>query len=207
MPAPTTLLMPRGMWGGALPCLSSMGVDGAHNTVGEISAPTTLLGFCHAREVAGYHPAGAQGTVLGIAVDLSVLLYLPRPLPGPHRACVPGRLVLVGSDCASRRRAASRGSVHPRSETWVGVGSGVWPGLPVGEVGWSRKRALFLLGQAFRSERRAGVGSEHRSSPWPGLPVGDRPSGLSFRYLGRPRSCALFATSSAEPSFCREAGP
>ena len=31
--------------GGALPRLSSMGVDGAHNTVGQMSAPTTLLGF------------------------------------------------------------------------------------------------------------------------------------------------------------------
>ena len=31
--------------GGTLPCLSGMGVDGAHNTVGQMSAPTTLLGF------------------------------------------------------------------------------------------------------------------------------------------------------------------
>ena len=31
--------------GGALPCLSGMGVDGAHNTIGQMSAPTTLLGF------------------------------------------------------------------------------------------------------------------------------------------------------------------
>ena len=30
---------------GALPCLSDMGVDGAHNTVGQMSVPTTLLGF------------------------------------------------------------------------------------------------------------------------------------------------------------------
>ena len=29
----------------ALLCLSSMGVDGAHNTVGQMSVPTTLLGF------------------------------------------------------------------------------------------------------------------------------------------------------------------
>ena len=52
-----------------------MGVDGAHNTVGKMSAPTTLLGFCHAREVAGYCPAGVQGTFLGIVVDLSALTY------------------------------------------------------------------------------------------------------------------------------------
>ena len=31
--------------GGALPCLSGMGVDGAHDTVGKMSAPTTLLEF------------------------------------------------------------------------------------------------------------------------------------------------------------------
>ena len=33
--------------GGALPCLFGMGVDGAHNTVGKMSTPTTLLGFWH----------------------------------------------------------------------------------------------------------------------------------------------------------------
>ena len=97
--------------------------------------------------------AGVQGLALGITVDLSVLLYLLCPLPGPHRTGVPGLLVPVGSDCASRRRAVSRGSTHPRSE------------------------------------RRARVGREHcfslaRSS---GRRL-DRPSGLSFRYLGRPRS-------------------
>jgi len=80
--------------------------------------------------------------------------------------------------------------------------------LPVGEASWSRRRASSLLGQAFRSERRVGVGSdgsEHRSSL--ARPSGrrgrleseastcsslvrpsgrrlDRPSGLSFRYFG-----------------------
>ena len=83
-----------------------------------------------------YCPAGVQGTVLGFAVDLSVLLYLLRPFSGPHRAGVPGRLVLVDSDCASRRRAVSRCSVYPRLETQVEVGS-----------------------EAFRLERRAGVES------------------------------------------------
>jgi len=63
-----------------------------------MSAPSTLLRFYHAREVAGYYPAGVQGTVLGIP---------------------------VGSDCASRRGAVSRGSVHSRPEKRVGVGSGV----------------------------------------------------------------------------------
>ena len=111
--------------GGALPCLSGMGVDGAHNTIGKISAPTTLLWFCHAREVVGYCPAGVQGTVLDIVVDLIALPYFLRPFPGPHRAGVPGRLVPVGSDYASQRKAVSRGSVHPRSETRVGVVGGV----------------------------------------------------------------------------------
>ena len=32
--------------GGALPYLSGMGVDDANNTVGKMSAYTTLLGFC-----------------------------------------------------------------------------------------------------------------------------------------------------------------
>ena len=54
--------------GGALPYLSGMGVDGAHNNVGKISAPITLFAFCHAREVVGYCLAGAQGMVPGIAV-------------------------------------------------------------------------------------------------------------------------------------------
>ena len=130
----------------------------------------------------GYCSAIVQGT------DLSALPYLLHLFPGPHRAGVPGRLVPVGSNCASRRRDVSRGSVHPRLETQVRVESGV--------------------GQAFWSERRARVGSERRSSLT--RPSGrrlDRPSGLSFRYLGRPRSCMSFATSSAGPSFCWEAGP
>ena len=127
--------------------------------------------------------------VLGIAVDLSALPYLLHPFPGPHRAGVPGRLVPVGSDCASRRRAVSRGSAHPQSETQVGVESGVWPGLSVGEAGQSRKRALFLFGQAFRSESQAGVRSERCSSL--ARPSGrrlDRPSSLLISYLGQPRS-------------------
>ena len=114
--APTTLLMPQRHVGGALPYLSGMGVDGAHNTVGKISASTTLLAFYHAREVAGYCPEGVQGMVLGIAVDLSALPYFLLPFPGPYRAGVLGRLVLVGSDCASRRGVVGRGPVFSRLE-------------------------------------------------------------------------------------------
>ena len=137
MSVPATLLIPRGMQGvlpcspntvntgahntidaseargGALPHLSGMGVDGAHNTVGKMLAPTTLLAFCHVREVVEYYPAGIQGTFLGIVVDLSALPYFLHPFPSPYRAGVPGRLVLVGSDCARWRRAISRGSAHP----------------------------------------------------------------------------------------------
>ena len=81
----------RGMQG-VLPCLPGTVNAGAHNTVdaqrhvgelyhtclvwelmaptilyGKMSAPTTLLRFCHARQVSGYYLAGAQGTVPGIA--------------------------------------------------------------------------------------------------------------------------------------------
>ena len=178
-----------------------------------------------------YCPAGVQSTVLDIAVDLTALPYLLYSFPSPHRAGVPSRLVLVGSDCASRRRAVSRGSVRPRSETWVRVRSGVWPGLPVGEaggvgsercsslarpfgrrcrseVGRCQKRALFLLCEAFRSERRARVGSGRRSSSArPSSQRLDCPPGLLFRCLGQPMSCALFATLSAGLNLCWEAGP
>ena len=145
---------------------------GAHNTVGQMSAPTTLLGFFHARKVVRYPsdmpyrycPAGVQDTVLGIAVDLSALPYFLRPFPGPYRVGVPGRLVPVGSVCASRRGAVSRGSAHSRSKKRVRVGSGVLA-RPSGQrgcpkAGRSWKRALFLLSEAFRSERRARVRSE-----------------------------------------------
>ena len=101
-----------------------------------MSAPTTLLEFCHARKVAGYCPVGVQGTVLGIAVDLSALPYFLRPFLGPYRAGVPSRLVPVGSECASWRIVVGRGVAHPRSETRVGVGSSAlarpssWRGRP-----------------------------------------------------------------------------
>ena len=144
MPAPTTLLMPQRHVGGALSCLSGVGVDGAHNTIGEMSVPTTLLGFYHARKVAGHYPIGAHRTVVGIAVDLSALPYFLCLFPGPYRAGIPGRLVPVDSDCASQRRAVSRGSVYPWSEM--------------------RVKAEVVFGQAFRSERPSGGGPELEAS-------------------------------------------
>ena len=121
--------------------------------------------------------------------DLCALPYLLRLFPGPYRAGVPGRLVLVGSDCASWRRAVSRAWHIPGRTCGVRVGSSALArpsgsrGCP--EAGWRPKRAL-------RSERWAGVGSGHRSSS--ARPFDwkfDHPCGLLFRYLGRPKSCAL----------------
>ena len=140
---------------------------------------------------------GSQGTVwqvhrvrsLVLRFDLCALPCFLRLFPGPFQAGVPGRLVPVGSDYASQRRDVSKGPVHLRSETRVGVESGVWPGLSVRDAGQSRKRAPFLLGQACWLERQARVGSERCSSLarpssqrggsesevvlWLGLPVGE----------------------------------
>ena len=76
----------------------------------------TLLGFRHVREVIGYYPAGVKGTVLGIVVDLSALPYFLCLFLCPYRAGVPGRLVPVSFDCASRRGAVGRGLGYSRSE-------------------------------------------------------------------------------------------
>ena len=160
MPTPTTLLMPRGTWGQPY----RIGL------VWELMAPTTLLAFCHAREVVGYCPTGVQGMVLGIAVGLSALPYFLRPFSGPYRAGVPGRLVLVG--CASWRGAVSRGSMHPRSEKRVEVRSGVWLGLLVGEAIW--RRARVGSERCSSSGRRGGPESEAGIvPPRSNLPVGD----------------------------------
>ena len=121
--------------------------------------------------------------------DLCALPCFLRSFPVSFRAGVPGWLVPVGSDCASRRGVVSRGSAYSRSEKRVGIGSGVLA-RPFGrrgrpEVGRCWKRALFLLCEAFWSERRAGVGSGRRSSSArPSCRRLDCPSGLSFRCFG-----------------------
>ena len=107
--------------GGALPYLSGMGVDGAHNTVGKMSARTTLLAFCHVREVVGYCPVGVHGMVLSIAVDLGALPYFLRLFPGPYRADVPGRLVPVDR---FRLRQSEKSCKQRFGASLVGVGSG-----------------------------------------------------------------------------------
>ena len=166
-----------------------------------MSAPTTLFGSllcqggCRVLFLQVYR---VWSPILRF--DLCALPYFLRPFPGPYRAGVPGLLVPVGSDCASRRGAISRGSAHSRLEKQVRVGSGVLA-KPSGrrdrlEAGWRPKRALW-------SERRAGVGSGRRSSS--ARHFGwrlDRSSGLSFRYLDRLRSYASFATLYVGPNFC-----
>ena len=114
--------------------------------------------------------------VLGIAVDLSALSYFLYQFLGSYRAGVPGRLVPVGSDCASWRGVVSMGSAHPRSEKRVGVRSGVWPGLPVGEAiqRWARVRSERCSSLVRPSGRRGGSESEEGTvPPQPGLSVGD----------------------------------
>ena len=109
--------------GRALPCLSGMGVDGTHNTIGKMSAPTTLLGFCQAREVAGYCPAGVQGTVLGIAVNFECPALLS---PSVSWSLPSGRPWSFGSQSALIALAGVVSRVQCiRSKKRVGVGSGV----------------------------------------------------------------------------------
>ena len=153
MPAPTTLSMPRGIWGEPY----RMGVNGAHNTVGEnIDAYNTawVMSCQGGRRVLFLQVYRVRSPVLRF--DLCALPYFLRPFPGPYRAGVPGRLVPVGSDRASRRRAVSKGLAHPRSETRVEVESGVWPGLLVEEA--VRRRAG---DRSERSSRRSGSKSEN----------------------------------------------
>ena len=192
MPTPTTLSMPRGMWGEPY----RIGVNGAHNTVGEnVSAYNTawVLSCQGGRRVLFLQVRRVLSLVL--LFDLCALPYFLRPFPGPYPAGVPGRSVLVGSDRASQRRVVSRGLAHPRSETQVGDESRVWLGLPVGEAvqRWARD-------QSERSGRRGGLESEAVAvPPRPGLPVGDQIALLACR-LGTwagPRVCMLFATLSA----------
>ena len=145
-----------------------MGVIGAYNIVWALSCQ----GGCRVRFLQVYM---VRSSVLWF--DLCALPYFLRSFPGPYRAGIPGRLIPVDSDRAGR--SWKRRWARPSGRR----------GRP--EAGWRPKRAL-------RSERRAGVGSGcHSSSARPFARRLDRPFGLSFRYLGRPMSCALSAW--AEP--------
>jgi hypothetical protein len=101
----------------ALPCSSGMANDDAHNTVRQIPTPTTLFGFWHAWKVIKhpsgmawrYCPVGVQGTVLGIAVDLSALPFLLRLILGSSssgrpRSVVPSRLRPRRSEKSCKQR-------------------------------------------------------------------------------------------------------
>ena len=91
---------------GALPYLSSMGVNGAHNTIGEnVAAYNTawVLSCQEGRRVLPGRCTGYGPWYYGLT--LCALSYFLRPFPGPYRAGVPGRLAPVGTDCASRKGA------------------------------------------------------------------------------------------------------
>ena len=57
-----------------------------------------------------------QGTVLGIAVDLSALPYLLCLLPEPTPSRRPGWSFLVGPGRVGQEREASKGPAYPQSE-------------------------------------------------------------------------------------------
>ena len=192
MPAPTTLSMPQ----------RHVGEPYRFCLVWELMGKCRRLQHCLGSVMSGR----SHGTVLQVyRVRSSVLRLTWVPclafsvcfLVLTERASPVG-WVPVGSDCTYWRRAVSRGSAHPRSETRVGVENGVWPGLPAGEA----------------VRRRAGIGSERCSSfvrpsgrrggpeleagvvpPRPGLPAGDWIVLLACR-LGSwadPRAARLFA--------------
>ena len=114
-----------------------MGVNGAHNTIGgNIGAYNTVWallcqGACRVLFLQVYRVRSLVSWF-----DLCALPCFLRSFPGPFRAGVPGRLVLVGSGCAGRRRAASRVFAYPGRRRGVGVGSSVlarpsdWRGRP-----------------------------------------------------------------------------
>ena len=106
-------------------------------------------------------PGGSQGTAwqmhrvrsLVLWFDLCALPYFLRPFPSPYRAGVPGRLVPVGSDRASRRRAVSGVFAYPGRRQGVGVGGSALPGLPVGETvrRWLETEVSAPVGEVGRS--------------------------------------------------------
>ena len=149
--------MPRGVWGEPY----RMGVNGAHNTVGEnFGAYNTIC----VREDAEYYFCRCTGYGPWLRFDLCALPYFLRPFLGPYRAGVPGRLVLVDSDCASQRRAVSKVVAYPGQRRGSESEVVPWPGLPVREA--VRRRAG---DRSERSGRRGGPESknERRSSARP----------------------------------------
>ena len=124
-----------------------MAVNGAHNTVwkniGAYNTAWALLcqGGCRVLFLQVYRVRS-----LVLQFDLCALPYFLCPFPSPHRVGVPGRLVPVGSECVSWRRAVSKGLVHSQLETWVEVRSSALA-RPSGrrghpKAGWRPKRVL-----------------------------------------------------------------
>jgi len=164
-----------------------MGVNGAHNTVeGNVGAYNTV----YVRVVMEY--CFVQGMVPGtVVLTCEPCLAILRTSHCPYRAGVPGRLISVGSDRASRRRTVSRGWAYSRSESAGSESEVVFGlGLPIGEAVRRRleSEVSALVGEVGRSSRRVGVVPLR-----PVLSVGDwnAPSACCFRFLGRPMSCML----------------
>ena len=117
--------------------------------------------------------------------------------PSPFRAGIPGRIALVGTGHASRRRAVSRLATSLRSETrGRSRKQRFGPGLPIGESTRRRpaSKASAPVREVGRRSCRAGVRS------FDGPPVNDRsvpPARCFLDFLGRPMSYRLF--SWAEP--------
>ena len=82
---------------------------------------------------------------------------------------VPGRLIPVGSSCASRRSAVSSIFAYPGRRRGVGVGGSALPGLPVGETVQRRLETEVSapVGQVGQSQKTGDA------PPRPDLPVGD----------------------------------
>ena len=108
-----------------------MGVNGTHNTIeGNIRAYNTS----HVRAVTEHY--SVQGMVPGIVVlTCEPCLAFLRTPSGSFRAGVPGRMALVGAECAGSRRAVSK---VPTSPGWRDAGSesevGLGAGPPIGEA-------------------------------------------------------------------------
>jgi len=124
--------MPRGTWG-ALPYGS---FSGPYNTVeGDVGAYNTVC----VRVAAEYY--STQGMVPStVILTCEPCLAFLHTSSSSHRAGIPSRMALVGSECAGQRRAVSR---VPMSPGWRDTGSesevSLWArpfdqrGLPIGE--------------------------------------------------------------------------
>ena len=121
-------------WYGKCQCLPYCRTNvGAHNTVRVLTKVAK-----HPSSMAWrYCPAGAQGTVLGIVVDLSALPYLLRLILGSSPSghpwlVVPSRLRPRWSEKSCKQRFGVF-PVGKAGRSQKRVLSPPWPGLPVGD--------------------------------------------------------------------------